>query len=125
MYNYKTPCHRTWLRCIMLIQCDYQKDDFLVRNSTIYYQGVKVSPVNPTAILSAGTDELFVISGKFPLQCPWLVVIQSRFPSFYQCKEVDLKDKVTITLMNGKQMRITPYRDGACDRLLVNDIYTV
>ena len=110
----------------MLIQANYEKGDFLVKNSTVYFQGVKVSPSNPTAIMSAGTDELFVISGKFPLQCPWLVIVQSRLPVFYECKKIELfGEKVTITLTDGKQKSIKPFRDGVCDRLLVNDVYTI
>ena len=110
----------------MLIQCDYKVGDFLVRNSTVYFQGVKVSPVNPMPIMAVGTDELYVLPGGFPLKCSWLVVVQSRFPVFYECKKVELSgEKVTITLTNGKQIRIRPFRDGVHDRLLVNEVITI
>lgn len=112
----------------MLIQCDYQKDDFLVRNSTIYYQGVKVSPVNPAPLWCVGSDELYLFPTIFPLssKCSWLVVVQSRFPVFYECKKIELSgEKVIITLTDSKRKSIKPFRDGVCDRLLVNDVYTV
>lgn len=114
------------VRIAMLIQCDYGCDDFLVRNQIVYYKGVKISPVNPTPVLSVGEYELYIISGIFPLECSWLVIIQSRYPQFYKCRKVEMEgEKVTLSLIDDRQLRVKPYRDGSRDRLLIDQVYAI
>ena len=110
----------------MLIQCDYQVGNFLLKGGNIYYKGNKISHAQHTAVMSAGTDELFLLAGGYPLPCPWLVIVQSRFPIFYECKKVEfVGEKVMLYFADGKQMRVKPYRDGTHDRLLIDQIYAV
>jgi len=126
MYYLEIPCERTRLFSVMLIQVDYGNGEFFVKNQTIYYQGVKVSPVNPTPVLTVGEYELYVMSAIYPLRCSFLVVIQSRYPAFFECTKVEMEQgMVMLTLTDGKSVKITPYRDGVQDRLLVNTVYKI
>lgn len=110
----------------MLIQCDYKSGDYLVRNSTIYYQGVRVSPFNPLPLWVVGAEELYLFPAISPLKCAWLVVVQSRDPVFYECTKVEMEgEKMSIHLTNGKQLRIKPFCSGVCDRFLINEIVIV
>lgn len=103
---------------IMLIQCDYQVGDFLLQKGNIYYKGNIISPANITPVLACGTDELFLVQGKFPLKYPWIVILQSRYPVFYECKGVEFKDeKVILTLANDKRLAVKQLKNGVCDRL--------
>ena len=103
----------------MLIQ-NYESGDFALRNGVLYYKGNTVSPANLSPILTVGCDELFIVAGRYQLTCQWLVIIQSRFPVFYECKTVDLQDKIFLHLVDGENLKITPYRDGVRDRLLID-----
>ncbi|MBR1605646.1 MAG: hypothetical protein IJ660_06035 [Alphaproteobacteria bacterium] len=117
---------RTWLGNVMLIQCDYGCGDYLVRKQTVYYQGVKVSPVNPVPIWSVGEYELYIMPAVFPMKGAWLVIVQSRYPSFYECKKVELGfDKVILHLAGGRSLIVKPFKDGVHDRLLVETLHVV
>ena len=117
---------RTWFDSAMLIQCDYGNGDYLVKNRTVYYQGVKVSPINPEPIWSVGEYELYIMPAVFPMKGAWLVIVQSRYPSFYECKKVELGfDKVILHLAGGRNLIVKPLKDGVRDRLLVETLRVV
>ena len=110
----------------MLIQCEYKAGDYTVKASTTYYQGVKISPLNPTPIWSVGECEIYIFPAVFPLRCAWLIVFQSRFPVFYECNAINLEgEKIMLHLTDGSERRIKPLRDGVHDRLIVDTIYKV
>lgn len=110
----------------MLIHCDYRNGDYLVSNQTVYYQGVKVSPVNPMPIWSVGEDELYIMPAVFPMKSAWLVIVQSRYPVFFECKKVEFDfDKVILYLAGEKKLIVKPFMDGVHDRLLVETLYVV
>lgn len=104
----------------MLVQY-YTEGDYSIKDGTLYYQGVRISPVNPTPVWDVGNSELYIMPARFPLKCAWLVVIQSRFPIFYRCSRVEMEsEKVTLYETNGRKVVIRPFRDGVHDQLLVN-----
>ena len=110
----------------MLIQCDYKSGDFFVKNSTIYYRENRVSPVNPMPIWSIGEYELYMMPAAYPLKGAWLVVVQSRFPVFYECNKVEFGSRrVILYLTNGQKISVKAYVDGVLDRFLIEPIHVV
>ena len=93
----------------------------------IYYQNAKIASIDLSPILSAGTDEAFLIKAKYPLRCAWVLVIQSRFPVFYLCERVELDyNQMFAYLEDGKKLWIRPFgggyphEDSGYDKLLVD-----
>ena len=110
----------------MLIQCDYQTGDYLLKGGSIYYKGNLIVSRAISPILEVGGDELYVIEPKFPLACEWLVIVQSRFPVFYECRRVEFETgRVVLWLTDGKILAVKPYKNGFMDRLLVDPISSI
>lgn len=110
----------------MLIKCDYQIGDFFLSRGKIFFKTFEIATVDDlTPIMTAGTDELYILEGKEPLDCPWLVIYQSRFPVFYKCKKVERDDR-SVTFYSGNQvMRARPYIDGVHDCILLDPSYAL
>ncbi|MBQ8785259.1 MAG: hypothetical protein IJZ59_04360 [Alphaproteobacteria bacterium] len=111
----------------MLIQCDYQVGDFSITRGEICYKGTKNADTKITPMMVGGSDELYLVPAKYPMQCSWLVIIQSRYPVFYECHKVAFdRGKVAMTLTNGSTMTVTaygggyPHEDSGHSRLLIN-----
>lgn len=120
---------RTCFFCVMLIQCDYQVGDFSLKGGEVYYKGTKIVDSKITPLMVGGTDELYYVPAKYPMKCSWLVILQSRFPVFYECNKVVFdRGTVTMTLINGSTMTVTayaggyPHEDSGYSRLLVNHL---
>jgi hypothetical protein len=111
----------------MLIQCDYQIGDFFLSKGKIYFKGFEIATTaNLTPDMTAGTDELYILEGKEPLDCPWLVIYQSRFPVFYRCKDIEkTPQKITLYCADKQVLRVKPYIDGVHDCLFMDPIYVL
>ena len=110
----------------MLIQCEYQTGDFLLKGGNIYYKDVLICSKGLSPIVTSGTDELYLLSARSPLSCQWLVIVQSRFPVFYECKRVEFgAGRVVLYLMNDSILGVKSFKNGVMDRLLVDPIYKI
>ena len=116
----------------MLIQYDYRNGNYSLIGGALYYKDLKIAEPELKPLMSAGSDEVYLIhASSYTCGYRWLVIVQSGgYPVFYEASLVELdKDKMDVELMNGHHVRIQvfecgyPHEDTDYKKLLVDTIY--